>query len=319
MNFAKGIVNELRERKLWPVALVLLIALVAVPILLSKQAPTDLLMQKPLNLPPTSSGTKLPAISVTATPTASTLPGKSRNPFAPQKAATTTTTATTDTIPTTPTTSTPTAGSGASGTSTTSSSSTSGGTSSSSSSSAPTTSTTPAPAPKPAPAPAGLTDTQAYEVGLSVTNASGGVNLLSPLKRLTVVPSAQQPLLVELGVLQGGHDVMFAVQRGTVVSGPGSCTPGPIDCEILSLAPGQTEGLSKQTASGTVPVALFQVTGINAQDYPSADAAGQARRAASQAGRKLLNNSALNALSLFQYDPTVGAVVDLRTLTVGGS
>ena len=40
-------------------------------------------------------------------------------------------------------------------------------------------------------------------------------------------------------MLKGGKQVLFAVQQGAAVSGPGTCTPGPIDCEILALAPGQ--------------------------------------------------------------------------------
>jgi hypothetical protein len=39
----------------------------------------------------------------------------------------------------------------------------------------------------------------------------------------------------------------------------------------------------------------------------------------SAAGRRLLSTSTLSALSLFQYEPSLGAVVDLRNLTVGGS
>src|SRR5205823_220376 len=83
----------------------------------------------------------------------------------------------------------------------------------------------------------------------------GGINTIDPLERLSVVPSPKQPLLVELGVLQGGKRVLFAVQPGAAVSGPGTCTPGPIDCEVLTLAPGQTEGVSKQTSTGTTRVA----------------------------------------------------------------
>ena len=157
-------------------------------------------------------------------------------------------------------------------------------------------------------------------MSLAITTSGGGLNTIDPLQRLSILPNPQQPLLVELGVLQGGHDVLFAVQRGAVVSGPGTCTPGPIDCQILSLAPGQTEGLSVQGANGgTSSVALFQVTDITAHGYASGAAANQARQAASAAGRKLLNKAALDAVSLFQYDPSVGAVVDLRNLTVGGS
>ncbi len=38
MSFVNGIVNDLRERRLWPIALVLLVALVAVPVLLSNSS-----------------------------------------------------------------------------------------------------------------------------------------------------------------------------------------------------------------------------------------------------------------------------------------
>jgi hypothetical protein len=156
-------------------------------------------------------------------------------------------------------------------------------------------------------------------VSLAITTSAGGVTTIDPLERLSILPSPQQPLLVELGVLQGGKRVLFAVQPGAAVSGPGVCTPGPIDCEIISLAPGQTEGVSKQTRPGSTPVALFSVNSITADEHPSVAAADTARRAESQAGRKLLANSPLSGNSLFIYEPSVGAVVDLRNLTVGGS
>ena len=172
---------------------------------------------------------------------------------------------------------------------------------------------------KPAPpAPSGLKAKQSYQVSLAITKADGGLNTIDPLTRLSVLPSPQQPLLVELGVLQGAKRVLFAVEPGAAVGGPGTCIPGPIDCEILSLAPGQTEGVSKQTATGSTPVALFSVNSISAADHPTVAAADAARRTASEDGRQLLANTPLNAVSLFQYDPSVGAVVDLRNLTVGG-
>ena len=134
-----------------------------------------------------------------------------------------------------------------------------------------------------------------------------------------MIPSNKLPLLVELGVLEGGHRVLFVVRPGTGVNGPGTCLPGPIDCQILSLAPGQIEKLSQRSPHGMVPVALFAVTGVGVQHYPSAAAADTARRAASAAGRRLISSAKLDALSLFQYKPSLGAVDDLRNLTVGGS
>lgn len=323
MSFLTGIIKELRDRKLWPIAIGLIVALVAVPVLLSKKAPTNLITPEQGVGLPYSSGTTLPAISVKTTPDNSKLAGRGRNPFTPYHVGKATTTAVVASVPgTTPSTVSSSAGStgtastgtGSTGTGSTGTGSTGGGSTSS------TPATTPAPTPAPAkPAPAGLSATQSYQVSLAITTPSGGLNTVDPLQRLSIIPNQQQPLLLELGVLQGGKQVVFAVEPGAVISGPGACTPGPIDCEILTLSPGQTEGVSQQTPTGSTPVALFSVNSISAAEHPSAAAADQARRDASEAGRQLLANTPLGAISLFQYDPSVGAVVDLRNLTVGGS
>lgn len=323
MSFLSNMIKELRERKLWPIAIVLVVALVAVPLLLSKKAPTNLVTQPTGGLP-YSTGTALPAISVQTKQSDSKLAGRGRNPFTPQHvASTTTSTATTTASPSTPVTSGAGASTGSTGASTGSGSASSGSSSgtpaTTSPSTTPTPTTTPIPPTKPAPpAPNGLTAKQSYSISLAITTSGGGLNTIDPLERLSVLPSPRQPLLVELGVLQNAKRVLFAVEPGAAVSGPGTCTPGPIDCEILSLAPGQTEGVSKQTPTGSTPVALFSVNSISAADHPTVAAANAARRTASDAGRKLLATTALSAVSLFQYDPSVGAVVDLRNLTVGG-
>jgi hypothetical protein len=314
MSVPRNMLKELLDRKLWPVALVLIVALVAVPVLLTKKAPTDI-VTPPTGPLPYSSGTTLPAISVQTAPGDSNLTGKSRNPFTPQHVVTTSTVTTTTPTTTTPTTSTTSAGSGSTSTGSGSTGTTTPATTTPAASSTP---TTPAPTTPPKPAPTGLTATESYEVSLAITTSGGGLNTIDPLQRLSILPSKKQPMLIELGVLQGGKSVLFVVEPGTVVSGAGTCTPGPIDCEILSLNPGQTEGISKQTSTGGSPVALFSVDSISASHYPTAAAATKARETASDVGRQLLNQSPLSAISLFQYDPSVGAVVDLRNLTVGG-
>jgi hypothetical protein len=88
---------------------------------------------------------------------------------------------------------------------------------------------------------------------------------------------------------------------------------------VLSLAVGQVESVSVQTPTGIQPVSQFAVTAIGTDDHGSRAAGGKARRQSSAAGRRLLSNSTLKALSLFEYDPSIGAVLDLRNLTVGGN
>ena len=315
MSVPRNMLKELLERKLWPIALVLVIALVAVPVLLTKKAPTDI-VTPPTGPLPYSSGTTLPAISVKTSLGNSNLTDKGRNPFTPQHVVTTSTVVATVPSTTTPTTSTGTTSVG--GGSSTTGTSGSGTTATPTTPAVSTTPSKPAPTTPPKPAPATLTSTESYHVSLALTEANGNLNTFDPLERLSILPSKQQPMLIDLGVLQGGKRVMFVVEPGTVISGTGTCTPGPIDCEILTLSPGQKAGISKQTSSGTTAVALLAVNSISVDEHPSVAAANKARETASDTGRKLLDESPLSAISLFQYDPSVGAVVDLRNLTVGG-
>jgi len=324
-RFFRGVLTELRQKRLWPVAALLLAAIVAVPFLLSKSATPPAVTQAQAPPPPPAPGASIPTLDVKTTPSHSHLTGSSHDPFATgaSTAAAAAGSATTGPVPVISTaTAAPTGGTSTSnGTVSTATSSTGSSTSTPASSGSTPTSNPPSitPGAKPKPAPSGLKPTQAYDVSLAVTNSSGGINTTDPLERLSVIPTAQQPLLVELGVARGGNRVLFAVQPGTIPTGPGTCTPGPIDCEILSLGQDQTEELSTQQGSvGAAVAALFAVTGISAKDYPSKAAADRARRASSAMGQALLNKSSYPSLALFQYEPSLGSVVDLRNLKVGG-
>lgn len=325
MSFLNSIITDLREKRLWPVAVVLLTALVAIPVLLSKSAAKVPVAAVP---PASASGsiaalkTALPVVTVSGLPSHSQLKGHGRDPFIQPKLgssgapSTTTVGTTTNSTPgssgsttsgsTGGTTTTPTGGSGGTGGGTTT---TPGGT------------TTPPIIPShPAnPAPTGLTADQSYQVTVSITNSSGGVNLINPLQRLGLLPSNQRPMLINLGVLKGGKRTLFAVQPGTFFKGPGSCTPGPINCQVLSLGQDQIETLMKQTAGGLVSVAQFAVTKIAAHRFSSSKAATKARDSVSPLGRRLLSRSKSPALFLFPFKSNLGAVVDLRDLKVGGN
>jgi hypothetical protein len=313
MSLLRPIWQDLRSKRLWPLAAALLLGIVAVPVLLSSSGGAAV-TPPPAAPAPVANG--LPAVNDTAAPATAAPTGSARSPFAPVGGASTgsTTTSTTTlpgttttpTSPSNPATSTP----GGTGSTTPPTTTTPGGTS-------PGQPTIPTPRPKRA-IPA-LTPDESYSVSLAITKSTGGLDTIHPLERLTALPSAQQPLLVELGVLRGGSRVLFAVQPGTVVSGKGTCIPGPIDCEILSLAQAQTERLSVRTSTGVVRVAMFAVTGITAVKHPSRSAAMKIRKQESGAGRRVLNHSSLKALKLFRYEPGAGAVIDLRNLTLRNS
>jgi hypothetical protein len=324
MSIFRDIWSDLIDRKLWPVALVLVGGIVAVPVVMKPHPSTSSSLaaaapasQGTLALTPTSH--TLAVVNLTHGSPAHLLPGGARDPFSPPPAATSATAKTGTTGPTGTTRPAGPIGTAKSGTSTTTktSASTTGSSGTTTSTSTTTTTSTPVPAPKPAPA--GPTRLQAYHVALANTNASGGVNTIDPLERLSPVPSAKQPLLVYLGVLLGGHKALFAVQPGTLVGDPSDCIPGPTDCEIIAVAPEQMVALSVSNGGTPALAAVFTVASIYLKSYSSPAAADRARRQQSAFGARLLRASALSALTLFPYRPSLGAVVDLRNLSVSGA
>jgi hypothetical protein len=308
MSYLNALLSDLRDKKLWPLALVLVAGLVAVPVLLSKSPASTSTTPAPGPALPIASNTGA-AVVVNSAPTQGALPGsQGRDPFSQQSlpvAASSSVSAAGSRAPSAPAA----GGSSAATGSTGSTGSTTGGTTV-----PPVLPVNPPPVHH-APAPPSFTSLDAYHVTLAITNAAGGVNAIDPLVRDSALPSDSQPLLVELGVLQGGKRVLFQVQSGSVVGGPGTCIPGPVDCEILSLGIGQTESVKAAGASSST---LFQVTDIYVDQYGTAAQASRARAHVDAVGRKLLAGSNSSTLALFQYDPASDAVVDLRNLTVGG-
>jgi hypothetical protein len=304
MTILRDALRDLREKRLWPVAAALLVALIGIPAFLSTTTASTPAPSIPPSQAQASNTAGLPVVSVDNAAAHSKLSGHARDPFGQQvaggssKSSTVATTGTSSGSSGSP-------GSGSSGSSTTTSSTTT-------TPSPTTTTTTTTPTPEP---PTGLTDTESYDVALSITNAAGGLDTMPAVERLSVLPDRTDPLLVELGVLKGGKRVLFAVQPGAVVRGPGRCTPGPIDCEILSLGPNQVESVRHASATAELK---FAVTGITTQQHGSAAAATRLRRKESVAGRRLLTaDRSLLALSLFRYAPGVGAILDLGNLKVG--
>lgn len=318
MSIFTNILQDLREKRLLPVIGLLIVALIAIPIVVSSSgssAPTV-----SLATPPATATTPVPDVQVTPTPGHTKLTGHARNPFAQQHV----TSAAASTSPAKAASSSSSSSSSAAkaATSTKSSSAASTSTTSTSSSTTPTTTTPTTTTPKtttPKPkAPVGLTPSQVYDVSLSITNNHGGVSTVQPLTRMSVIPSPAEPFLVELGVLKGGHRALFAVQPGTHVSGSAQCIPGPVSCEVIAMAPGQLEDVLAKSPTGAYEAAVFSLTGISKKTYGSAAAATRARQKKDSVGSQLLKHSSLTALSLFSFSKTLGAVVEATNVKVSG-
>jgi hypothetical protein len=223
MNVLTTTWRQLVRRRLWPVAVLLLAGLVAVPVLLARE-PEPVIPQEPVTAAPAEKPAK--ADEALAEPVVEKASVSSRrrrvlgirkDPFTPAvlkkkhkaKAATkkkTTETKQDETTPSVPSTPAP---------------------------------TTPAPTTPVAPAP----PKKVYEKGSLIVRfgaADGGLKR-SNLKKLAALSAEEVPLLIYTGLTDHGKKAVFLVDDSLDPSGDGDCSPHPSNCEKVELAKGETE------------------------------------------------------------------------------
>jgi len=72
------------------------------------------------------------------------------------------------------------------------------------------------------------------------------------LKRLAPLPSAEEPALIYLGVLEDGKTAVFLLDHEVETVGDGECEPTPDECETLRLRAGETEFFDVKDETGAV-------------------------------------------------------------------
>jgi hypothetical protein len=232
VSFVRSVWADLVEKRLWPVAVALVLALVAIPVLLlkpaaePKAAPSVVANAGPAPL------VADPASIASARPSGPVL-GSTKNPFAqqhvPAKASTTSTGASTATASTGATA----VGGGTSGSS--------GG-----ATTAPSTGTTSPPSSTPkTPASSGE---PRLKVRFGPTDGTRKVRVLSAGQAL---PSTTNPTLVFVEV-HGTKKVEFIVSSDAVPQGDGNCQPSKDVCAQLFLHPGDTEFFDVTKSNGKV-------------------------------------------------------------------
>ena len=228
--FLSDLLHDLREKRLWPVAAALLVALVAVPVLLAKPAPSD----KPAPATPLASGPSAEAAKKTIpVELAEVAEGDDskleafdpKNPFKPkvkQINLSDQTAKALDTIASQSAGAGDLTGGGATGGST--GGSVGGGT-------VPTTPVTPT---QP-----GAPKVAQYTYVLDVTfEHNGKRRVIKGMDKLSMLPSESNPALLFLGVTSGGDDAVFLVDSGLEAHGEGTCSPGGKVCATVSLGAG---------------------------------------------------------------------------------
>jgi hypothetical protein len=230
MTFFRNILHDLVEKRLWPVALALCAALIAIPMLMKKDAPV------PTGSSSGPSTATLADASVEAvdSPARARLDvGKERNPFQPNKPKVTRAQEPSNSTPT-ETTPTDVASSGSG--SDTGSLDTGGGGGGGGGTPTDTTPTTPdtTPIPEP-PAPGEMAWTLDVQFG-----KDGDTKPLKAVLPGRALPSTSDPVLIYLAAVDDGKGARFLVSSDARPQGDGKCKPSEKTCTEITLMKGDT-------------------------------------------------------------------------------
>jgi hypothetical protein len=303
MRPVRALIESLVERRLWPVALLLVVAIFAVPLTLGKSAPAETAAD---SVPASGSGAggAGPSLPGSDSASASIIQniGSGRglrlltreDPFAQHgiKAKSTTS-----------------AGSSATATGGASTTLGSGGTTTPSSTSTPisgtgsTTTVTPI-SPTPV-APTYLTVAAGMTFG-----RIGHLVRHRDLARLSALPSATHPIIIFLGIIKGSRTGVFLVPSDVHPSGEGSCHPSASNCQTVHLAVGQTEFFDAFDSAGASQQYELDFTRLAFRRTSSKAAAEHFLRRVSKPGQAVLKAS--GARLDVRYDAKIGRLVKAK-------
>jgi hypothetical protein len=320
MKQLRNLATDLVERRLWPVALALVVALVAVPVVLGHggdaSAPTAAV---PATTDASGTSQRAQVTLDTSAPAERPTAEKVRDPFkAPtvHKAKKTTATASDQPAATTPAASAtpPASSSGSTGSSTgwTPAATPSTAAAGTTSKSKPKTTT----APKTTTTPKADDASDTYHVSLRFGLNGGELKTLDDVARLSPLPSVTDPFFVYLGVMETSttHQkrAVFLVSSDATPNGEGACHPTKQDCESVELARGQTAYFDYTAPNGAVTQYQLELTGIKKTSVTSTAKASAAIARHSVAGAELLQDAATRNVRAaagaraYRYIPATG-------------
>jgi hypothetical protein len=297
MNVITDTLRQLVQRKLWPVAVLLVTAMVAVPVVLAKEpavAPAA---------PAAKAQEGLPATFVSAVDEAATegtephrVLGEAKDPFEPaplpkakktkKKAKQASTAAKAESTP--------------------APKSSSGGTSADAPGA-----TAPPVSPAPGATPAPTSPLYSIKVRFGTVEEAGGELKATTVERLSVLPDAEKPVLVYRGVADGGKVAVFELTGAVVADGDGTCAPTPVDCQYLKLRAGETEFITV-TETGAETDAQYQLdlvkinskkTTAKAAGSPSVNSESLAKASSAK-----LKGVSLRKRNRYVFDETTGTL-----------
>lgn len=308
MTFLRNLGHDLVDKKLWPVAVLLVLGVIAVPFLLGGgEEPAS----APVAAAPVAGAAAIapPATAEVAVAVEEPLlrkrSGRTRDPFKQQYVVTTKDGAVTSAV---------TGGSGvapgvgSTGTKTTPATGTGGTTTGPA---APVKPVTPA---TPKAAPPKLDPLDVYRVALRF-GEPGEQKTMRNIARLSPLPDSDLPFFIFLGVLSGGKKAVFLVGADATVTGDGTCRPSRANCETVEMGRGDTVFLDRETSEGVTQYEL-DLLSVTRRTSAQAVAARRAQATTSQKDKdqKAARDEAAEELTdTYRWDADRGVLVRRKT------
>ena len=292
------------QRRLWPVAILLVAAAAAVPMLLSREP--DPVPPAPAVAVKSTKGAVLATTPIVAPASDGDRSGRRRvlgsrkNPFKPQVTPTPTP------KPEVVQTADPGAATGDTG-------GPPGGSVGASPAPDPTTPTVPGTTPEK------KKTYELYELTVRFGASDGTRPPRRDVKRLTALPSADEPVLIYLGLLKDNKTAVFMVDSGVIAQGDGECKPTRTTCETIHIREGETEFFDVPGEDGAVDEegtggSQFQLDVIKIRKTTTTKAgkAKAAKAGVSPKGRKILRARVAGDGPLrYRYDERSGRLEKL--------
>ncbi len=129
-----------------------------------------------------------------------------------------------------------------------------------------------------------------YSVDLRI-GRDGKLATRNDVARLSPLPRQDDPFFVYLGVAADGETAMFLVSSDATPTGDGKCKPSPANCERVLMKAGDTQFFDVTTPEGETIQYQLDVTRVSRQRSATADLAVAERSEESEVGREMLRRA----------------------------
>ena len=131
---------------------------------------------------------------------------------------------------------------------------------------------------------------ESYHVDLRF-GRDGKLSSRRDVARLSPLPSADDPFFVFMGVLADGKTALFLVSSDAEATGDGTCKPSPANCERVEMQAGETEFFDVTTPEGEVVQYQLDLIRVARRRATDAAVAADNRTRESSQGREVLRHA----------------------------